>query len=69
MNEVTVSSGFRIVIPRKARDALRLKPGQKLHVIGYENRLVLIPDRPIQEARGSLRNTSPKIDREEEALA
>jgi AbrB family looped-hinge helix DNA binding protein len=33
MAEVTVSSKNQIVVPREARDALRLKPGAKLQVV------------------------------------
>jgi len=55
MNAVTVSPKFQVVIPQKVRELLGLKAGQKMHVIADDNRVVLIPVRPIEEARGSLR--------------
>jgi AbrB family looped-hinge helix DNA binding protein len=58
MNAVTVSSKFRVVTPKKVRNSLNIQPGQKLQVIEYGKNIVLIPVRPIQEARGS----SPDID-------
>lgn len=33
MAEVTLSSKHQIVVPREARDALRIKPGAKLQVV------------------------------------
>jgi hypothetical protein len=35
-------------------------------VIAYENRIILVPERPIQEARGSLKGIDTTIEREEE---
>jgi AbrB family looped-hinge helix DNA binding protein len=43
METVTISAGYRIVIPRAARESLDLRPGQEVHVVAYENRIVLIP--------------------------
>mgnify|MGYP000978807569 CR=1 FL=1 len=55
MNSVTVSPKFQVVIPQKVREMLGVKAGQKMTVLAYDNRIVLIPTRPIQEARGSLK--------------
>jgi hypothetical protein len=43
-----------------------VKAGQKMHVIAYDNRMVLIPVRPIQEARGSLKGMNMDGFREED---
>jgi AbrB family looped-hinge helix DNA binding protein len=66
MDAVTVSSKFQVVIPQKVRQLLHIKSGQKMQVVAYNNRVVLIPVRPIQEARGSLLGIDSVIDREEE---
>ena len=66
MNIVTVSPKFQIVIPQKVRQMLGVKSGQKMTVLAYGNRIVLIPTRPIQEARGSLKGMDSTIEREEE---
>ncbi|MBP1692534.1 MAG: transcriptional regulator, AbrB family [Chloroflexi bacterium] len=55
MDIVTVSPKYQVVIPRKVRELLNVKSGQKMTVLAYDNRIVLIPTRPIQEARGSLK--------------
>jgi hypothetical protein len=37
-----------------------------MQVIAYNNRVVMIPLRPIQEGRGSLKGMDTTIEREEE---
>jgi AbrB family looped-hinge helix DNA binding protein len=66
MDAVTVSPKFQVVIPLKVRERLKIQRGQKLQVIAYDNRIVLIPMRPIQEARGSLKGMDTSVQREEE---
>ena len=65
MNLVTVSPKFQVVIPQKVRQMLGLKAGHKMIVLAYDNRIVLIPDQPMQAARGSLKGLDTHIDREE----
>jgi AbrB family looped-hinge helix DNA binding protein len=66
MDTITVSPKYQVVIPQKARRLLNIKKGQKMHVIAYDNRVVLIPVRPIQEARGSLKGLDTTVEREED---
>jgi AbrB family looped-hinge helix DNA binding protein len=65
MDAVTVSPKFQVVIPQKVRQMLHIKSGQKMQVVAYNNRVVLIPVRPIKEARGSLQGIDSAIEREE----
>jgi AbrB family looped-hinge helix DNA binding protein len=66
MDAITVSTKFQVVIPLKVRERLKIQRGQKMQVIAYDNRVVLIPMRPIQEARGSLKGMDTTILREDE---
>lgn len=61
---VTVTSRYQVVIPRAVRDRLNIRPGQKMHVFPYENRLELIPLRPIQELRETLPGIDTGVERE-----
>ena len=61
---VSISSRFQIVIPQAVREALNLQPRQKLQVILYQNRIELLPIRPIKTARGFLKGIDTTIDRE-----
>jgi AbrB family looped-hinge helix DNA binding protein len=64
MEAVTVSAKFQVVIPRKIRESLGIRPGQKVQVIQYENRIELIPIKPIQETRGFLKGIDTTVERE-----
>ena len=66
MDAVTVSPKYQVVIPLKARQRMRVKPGQKMHVLAYDNMVVFIPVRPIKEARGSLKGLNTDIERDEQ---
>ena len=66
MKPITVSPKYQVVIPRAIREQINIKPGQKMHVIAYSNKIVLIPVRPVQEARGSLKGLDADVQREEE---
>ncbi len=64
MEVVTVSPKFQVVIPRAIRDSLGLQVGQKVQAILYENRIELIPLKPIQEMRGFLKGIDTSVRRE-----
>jgi AbrB family looped-hinge helix DNA binding protein len=68
MQTVTVSPKYQVVIPKEIRDALQLRPGQKMRVIEYDGRIELIPDRDISELRGFLRGIDTRIEREEDRV-
>jgi AbrB family looped-hinge helix DNA binding protein len=68
MQTVTVSPKFQIVIPKVIREAMRLRPGQKLKIIEYEGRIELIPDRDISELKGFLKGINTEFEREDDRL-
>ena len=64
METVTVSPKFQVVIPRALRESLRIRPGQKVQMILYQNRIELIPLKPVKKARGFLKGIATGIERE-----
>ena len=68
MNVVLVSPKYQVVIPKVVREALNLQPGQRMQVIQYQNRIELVPLRPIQSARGFLRGIDTTVEREDDRL-
>ena len=68
MSVVLVSPKYQVVIPKAVREALNLQPGQRIQVIQYQNRIELVPLRPIKSARGFLRGIDTTIEREEDRL-
>ncbi len=68
MDVVTVSRNYQVVIPRRVRELLSLKPGQKVRVIVYKNRIELIPVEPISQARGFLKGIDTSVERENDRV-
>lgn len=68
MERVTVSPKYQVVIPRKVREELGIKPGQKVRVIPYEGRIELIPLVPIKKMRGYLRGINTDVEREDDRI-
>ena len=61
---VTISPKFQVVIPKEIREKLGLTPGQKVQTIVFEDRIELIPVKPIRKLRGSLKGIDTTIPRE-----
>lgn len=68
MDTVKVSPKFQVVIPRRVREELGIKPGQRIHVLIYNNHLEFIPLRPAKEARGFLRGIDTTVKRDKDRL-
>jgi len=64
MYTVTVSPKFQVVIPQAIRQSLGLQPGQKVQAILYQDRIELIPIKPMQSRRGFLKGIDTSVERE-----
>lgn len=64
MSTVTVSPKFQVVIPRRIREALGLKPGMKFQVVQLGERIELLPIERPRRARGFLRGIDTEVPRE-----
>jgi AbrB family looped-hinge helix DNA binding protein len=68
MQSVTVSPKYQVVIPKNVREALKLRPGQKMQIVEYAGRIELIPERDIKELRGCLKGINTEFKREEDRV-
>jgi len=64
MKTVTVSPKYQVVIPRDVRETLSIKPGEKMQVINYANRIELVPVKKIKAMRGFLKGIDTTVIRE-----
>jgi AbrB family looped-hinge helix DNA binding protein len=65
---VTVSPKFQVVIPQTVRESLGIRPGQKVQVIQFENRIELVLLKPIRKSRGFLKGMDTTLQRETDRL-
>ncbi len=58
-----MSPKFQVVIPRRVRESLGIRPGQKIQVLLYENRMEFIPLGRMKEMRGFVRGIDTTVER------
>ena len=68
MEAVKVSPKYQVVIPVEIRKALGIKPGTKVHVLQYENRIEYIPIKDMKKMRGFLKGIDTTIKREKDRI-
>jgi len=68
METVTISPKFQVVIPKEIRERLKLKPGQKVKAILFDDRIELVPVRPLRAMRGFLKGIDTEVPREDDRL-
>ncbi len=65
MKPVTISSRYRVVIPREIRQQFNLKLGQKIIFIPFDHMLHVVIVPPIERARGMFKGIDTVVEREE----
>ena len=68
METVTISPKFQVVIPKGIRERLKLRPGQKVQAILYDDRIELVPVRPAKALKGFLKGIDTTVAREDNRL-
>jgi AbrB family looped-hinge helix DNA binding protein len=66
MEAVTISPKFQVVIPRAVRERMRIRVGERLQVISFDDRIELVPIRPMHSMRGFLKGLDSRFVRDEE---
>ncbi len=66
--KATISPKYQVVIPRELREALDLKPGEKVEFLQYENRIEMIPVRDIKKMRGFLKGIDTTIEKDKDRV-
>ncbi len=64
MTTVTVSPKFQVVIPQEIREALDIRPGQKIQVLSYKGRIEFIPLKKARDMRGFLKGIDTSTPRD-----
>lgn len=69
MEAVTVSPKFQVVIPRSVRERTNIRAGERLQVISFDDRIELVPIRPMRSMRGFLKGLDSRFVRDEDDRA
>jgi len=68
MTEVTVSPKYQVVIPKDVRESMGIVSGQKIQILTYQNRIELIPIKPMKAMRGFLKGISASVERDKDRV-
>ncbi|NQT53725.1 AbrB/MazE/SpoVT family DNA-binding domain-containing protein [bacterium] len=68
MSTVTVSPKYQIVIPREVREAMGIRPGQKVEILQYGGQLKIVLVRPARELRGMAKGIDTAVERDEDRV-
>ena len=68
MPTVTVSPKYQVVIPKDIRESMGIYSGQKIRVLTYQNRIELIPVKPMKKMRGFLKGIDTEVVREKDRV-
>ncbi len=64
MTALTVSPDLNLIIPPQLCQSFGLSPGQQIQIIFYNDRIELIPLRPLTTLRGFLAGMDTTLERE-----
>jgi len=68
MTIVTVSPKYQVVIPREVRESMEIKPGEKVQIFRYENRIEFIPLKKLKKLRGFLNGINTTVPRDKDRV-
>jgi AbrB family looped-hinge helix DNA binding protein len=68
MNTVTLSNKYQLDLPREIGETFGLEVGDSFEIISYNNRIELIPIKPIQKLKGIFRGIDTNIIREDDRI-
>ena len=68
MTTVTVSPKYQVVIPKEVRESMGIFSGQKIQVLTYQNRIELIPIRPMKKMKGFLKGLDTEVRRDKDRI-
>jgi len=68
MSTAALSNEYQLVIPREIRETIGLEAGVSIEIISYNNRIELIPIKPMKQLRGIFRGIDKTIIRDGDRL-
>jgi len=68
MVTVKVSPKFQVVIPKTVRERLSIRPGQKLQILQFSDRIEFVLLQKIKRMRGFLKGIKTDVRREKDRI-
>jgi AbrB family looped-hinge helix DNA binding protein len=68
MNTVTLSNKYQLDLPKEISETFGLEAGDSFEIIPYNNRIELIPIKPILKLKGIFQGIDTNIIREDDRI-
>ncbi len=68
MVTVTVSPKYKVVIPKEIRTQMSLKPGMKLQILRYGERIEFVLVKKASDMKGFLKGIDTSVEREQDRV-
>lgn len=68
MTTVTVSPKYQVVIPKEVRESMGIFSGQKIQMLTYQNRIELVPIKPMKKMKGFLKGIDTEVSRDKDRI-
>jgi len=68
MVTVTVSPKFQVVIPKAVRERLNIRPGQKLQILQFSDRIEFVLLQNIKSMKGFLKGINTDVRRQKDRI-
>ena len=68
MVTVKVSPKFQVVIPKTVRERLSIRPGQRLQILQFSDRIEFVLLQKIKRMRGFLKGIKTNVRREKDRI-
>jgi AbrB family looped-hinge helix DNA binding protein len=68
MSTVTLSNEYQLIIPKDISESIGIEPGSSFEVLSYNNRIELIPIKPINKLKGIFKGIDTNISRDDDRV-
>lgn len=68
MTTVKVSPKFQVVIPKLVRERLGIRPGQRLQILQFSDRIEVVPLQQIKNMRGFLKGIKTDVRHQKDRI-
>jgi len=68
MNIITLSNEYQLIIPKEISKSIGLEAGTSFEVLSYNNRIELIPIKPMKKLKGMFKGIDTNIIRDDDRV-
>jgi AbrB family looped-hinge helix DNA binding protein len=68
MHTITLSNEYQLIIPKEIGESIGIEPGSSFEIMPYNNRIELIPVKPLKKLKGIFKGIDTNIIRDDDRV-